>query len=219
MINLYLNGASGRMGAAVKSIISETNDFNLLDKDLSEEHDCIIDFSRPDSCINLILECKNKKILTPIIIGTTGFNEQQVGIIEEAAKVSPILLSFNMSQGISNLKKGIKKIIEDLNSSTICTINDYHHVNKVDSPSGTAIELKNLIEEDKNKFIESIEIKSIRQGDFFGIHEVDFKNNENHVTLKHKALSRLIFADGALRAAKKIINKNPGLYNLESISN
>ena len=75
-----------------------------------------------------------------------------------------------------------------------------------------------MIEEiDKNKFIESIEIKSFREGDFFGIHEVDFKSNENHVTLKHKALSRLIFADGALRAAKKIINKKPGLYNLESI--
>jgi 4-hydroxy-tetrahydrodipicolinate reductase len=210
MINLYLNGASGRMGVAVKSIISETNDFNLLDKDLCEEHDCIIDFSRPDSCINLILESKNKKILTPLIIGTTGFNEQQLGVIEEAAKFSPILLSFNMSQGISNLKKGIKKIIEDLNSSTICTINDYHHVNKVDAPSGTAIELKNFIEEkDKNK--------SFREGDLFGIHEVDFKSNENQVTLKHKALSRLIFADGALHAAKKIINKNPGLYNLESI--
>ena len=218
MINLYLNGASGRMGATVKSIISETNDFNLLDKDLCEEHDCIIDFSRPDSCINLILERKNKKILTPLIIGTTGFNEQQLGVIEEAAKFSPILLSFNMSQGISNLKKGIKKIIEDLNSSTICTINDYHHVNKVDAPSGTAIELKNFIEDkDKNKFVESIEIKSFREGDLFGIHEVDFKSNENHVTLKHKALSRLIFADGALHAAKKIINKNPGLYNLESI--
>lgn len=206
------------MGAAVRSIISETNDFNLLDKDLCEEHDCIIDFSRPDSCINLILERKNKKILTPLIIGTTGFNEQQLGVIEEAAKFSPILLSFNMSQGISNLKKGIKKIIEDLNSSTICTINDYHHVNKVDAPSGTAIELKNFIEDkDKNKFVESIEIKSFREGDLFGIHEVDFKSNENHVTLKHKALSRLIFADGALHAAKKIINKNPGLYNLESI--
>lgn len=218
MINVYLNGASGRMGAAVKSIISETNDFNLLDIDLSEKHDCIIDFSRPDSCINLILERKKKKILTPIIIGTTGFNEQQLRVIDDAAKFSPILLSFNMSQGISNLKKGIKKIIEDLNSSTICTINDYHHVNKVDAPSGTAIELKNLIEEiDKNKFIESIEIKSFREGDFFGIHEVDFKSNENHVSLKHKALSRLIFADGALRAAKKIINKKPGLYNLESI--
>ena len=218
MINLYLNGASGRMGVAVKSIISETNDFNLLDKDLCEEHDCIIDFSRPDSCINLILERKNKKILTPLIIGTTGFNEQQLGVIEEAAKFSPILLSFNMSKGISNLKKGIKKIIEDLNSPTICTINDYHHVNKVDSPSGTAIELKNFIEEkDKNKFVESIEIKSFREGDFFGIHEVDFKSNEKHVALKHKALSRLIFADGALHAAKKIINKNPGLYNLESI--
>ena len=59
------------MGVAVKSIISETNDFNLLDKDLSEKHDCIIDFYRPDSCINLILERKKKKILTPLIIGTT----------------------------------------------------------------------------------------------------------------------------------------------------
>ena len=101
------------MGAAVKSIISETNDFNLLDMDLSEKHDCIIDFSRPDSCINLILERKKKKILTPIIIGTTGFNKQQLRVIDDAAKFSPILLSFNMSQGISNLKKGIKKIIED----------------------------------------------------------------------------------------------------------
>ena len=219
MINVYLNGASGRMGAAIKSIISETNDFNLLDMDLSEKHDCIIDFSRPDSCINLILERKNKKILTPLIIGTTGFNEQQLRVIEDAAKFSPILLSFNMSQGISNLKKGIKKIIEDLNSSTICTINDYHHVNKVDAPSGTALRMGEIIQDSLslNGHDDQLNYNSIRAGDIVGEHTVMFVGTGERIEITHRAMSRMNFATGALRAALWLEDKSVGMFDMQDV--
>ena len=97
-----------------------------------------------------------------------------------------------------------------------CNIEEIHHISKVDAPSGTAIEIKNLIKKyDLDKNILSINIDSKRVGDFFGIHKVSFKNDINEVEFKHEALSRDVFAEGAIEIAKKILKKDPGLYQLE----
>ena len=103
-----------------------------------------------------------------------------------------------------------------LDESWDIEILETHHNQKVDAPSGTAIELKNFIElNDDKKLVSSIEIKSKRILDVFGIHEVTFFNDNVHMSFKHEALSRKIFADGALSIAKSINSISPGIYTTQ----
>ena len=87
-----------------------------------------------------------------------------------------------------------------------------------DSPSGTAIEIKKIIDSNSNNKIKSIDIDSFREGEFYGIHEIIFSNEKQTINFKHEALSRKIFAAGAVEQIGKIITKSPGLYDLNSIN-
>ena len=212
MKTIFVNGLSGKMGKTIKNLILDNADFEIV-KTISDS-DLVIDFSRPESTMPLVQEAKEHK--KPLIIGTTGFTEIEVKLIEEASTEIPIMLSFNMSRGIYYFKKNIKQFLKDNSDSLKCLISETHHTQKVDAPSGTAIELKNFIElNDDKKLVSSIEIKSKRILDVFGIHEVTFFNDNVHMSFKHEALSRKIFADGALSIAKSINSISPGIYTTQ----
>ena len=209
MKTIFVNGLSGKMGKTIKNLILDNADFEIV-KTISDS-DLVIDFSRPESTMPLVQEAKEHK--KPLIIGTTGFTEIEVKLIEEASTEIPIMLSFNMSRGIYYFKKNIKQFLNDNSDSLKCLISETPHTQKVDAPSGTAIELKNFIELNNNqKYITSVEIESKRILDVFGIHEVIFFNDTNHISFKHEALSRKIFADGAISIAKSMIGISPGMY-------
>ena len=209
MKTIFVNGLSGKMGKTIKNLILDDADLEIV-KTISDS-DLVIDFSRPESTMPLVQEAKEHK--KPLIIGTTGFTEIEVKLIEEASTEIPIMLSFNMSRGIYYFKKNIKQFLKDNSDSLKCLISETHHTQKVDAPSGTAIELKNFIELNNNqKYITSVEIESKRILDVFGIHEVIFFNDTNHISFKHEALSRKIFADGAISIAKSMIGISPGMY-------
>ena len=212
MKNIFVNGLSGKMGIAIKDIILDDPDFEIVK--IVSDSDIVIDFSRPESTILLLEKAKVHK--KPVIIGTTGFSENELVLIEEASKEIPIVLSSNMSKGIYYFKKNIKHFLKDNSESIKCLISETHHTEKVDAPSGTAIELKKFIEINNNKkYITSIEIESKRISDIFGIHEVIFFNDVNQISFKHEALSRKIFADGALSIAKSINSISPGIYTTQ----
>ena len=212
MKTIFVNGLSGKMGKTIKNLILDDADFEIV-KTISDS-DLVIDFSRPESTMPLVQEAKEHK--KPLIIGTTGFTEIEVKLIEEASTEIPIMLSFNMSRGIYYFKKNIKQFLKDNSDSLKCLISETHHTQKVDAPSGTAIELKNFIELNNNqKYITSVEIESKRILDIFGIHEVIFFNDTNHISFKHEALSRKIFADGAISIAKSMIGISPGMYTTQ----
>lgn len=214
MLHIFINGASGKMGNAILKLSLKDNAISVVTEKSSKEIDVVIDFSRPESLINNLQEYKTTNI--PFVIGTTGFSDQQIKLIEDESLTRPILLSYNMSKGIFTLKNSIKKFLQDNMHKLKCNIEEIHHISKVDAPSGTAIEIKNLIKKyDLDKNILSINIDSKRVGDVFGIHKVSFKNGINEVEFKHEALSRDVFAEGAIEIAKKILKKDPGLYQLE----
>ena len=209
MSSIYINGLSGKMGITLKNLIKDEPNLEIVET--VKDSDLIIDFSRPESTMLVLQEAQEQK--KPIIIGTTGFNDDEVKSIDEASKNIPILLSFNMSKGIFYFKKNIKNFLKDNLDSFKCTISETHHTEKVDAPSGTAIELKNFIEINNNqKYITSIEIESKRISDIFGIHEVIFFNDANQISFKHEALSRKIFADGAISIAKSMVGISAGMY-------
>ena len=212
MSSIYINGLSGKMGITLKNLIKDEPNLEIVET--IKDSDLIIDFSRPESTMLVLQEAQEQK--KPIIIGTTGFNDDEVKSIDEASKNIPILLSFNMSKGIFYFKKNIKNFLKDNLDSFKCTISETHHTEKVDAPSGTAIELKKFIELNNNhNQISSIEIESNRILDVFGIHEVIFHNENNYISFKHEALSRNIFADGAIFIAKSITGRSPGMYTVQ----
>jgi 4-hydroxy-tetrahydrodipicolinate reductase len=212
MKNIFVNGLSGKMGMAIKDIILHNPDFEIVK--MVNDSDIVIDFSRPESTMPLLQEAKEYK--KPLIIGTTGFTDIELKVIEEASNEIPIMLSFNMSKGIFYFKKNIKQFLKDNSDSMKCLISETHHTQKVDAPSGTAIELKKFIELNNNKkYITSVEIESNRILDVFGIHEVTFFNDANQISFKHEALSRKIFADGAISIAKSMAGIAPGMYTTQ----
>jgi 4-hydroxy-tetrahydrodipicolinate reductase len=212
MKTVFVNGLSGKMGKTINNLILDDLDFEIV-KTISDS-DVVIDFSRPESTMPLVQEAKDHK--KPLIIGTTGFTDNELKLIKEASNEIPIMLSFNMSKGVYYFKKNIKQFLEDNSDSMKCLISETHHTQKVDAPSGTAVELKKFIELNNNQeYITSIEIESKRILDVFGIHEVIFFNDTNHISFKHEALSRKIFADGAISIAKSMAGIAPGMYTTQ----
>ena len=217
MTNIYINGLSGKMGSSICDLSTNDETISIVNDDIKNA-DVVIDFSRPDSSLKVLNQCINYK--KPLLIGTTGFNDNQIKTIQEAAKEIPILLSFNMSKGIFTLKKSIKDFLSSNEHILECVIEEVHHKNKVDSPSGTAIELQTLIQDNNlSNNVTSINIKSERTLDVFGIHKVVFFNNSENIEFKHEALSRKVFANGAIKIAKLILNNEPKLYSTEDFFN
>ena len=217
MLKIYVNGSSGKMGQALTNLINQSKEFNLVTKETSLS-DVVIDFSHPDSTIEIIKDCFKNKI--PLIIGTTDLDEETLIEIKKASKHIPILLAANMSIGILQLKESLVAFIK-LNKEKIdCLIEEIHHSGKLDSPSGTAIEIKDLIKNtDSKKNINQIKINSKRIDNVFGIHKITFLNEESSTDFKHESLSRDIYANGAIKCAMSIHKLEPNLYKFEDIIN
>ena len=125
-----------------------------------------------------------------------------------------------MSIGVNNLKESIETFLDQLTDAMDCVIDETHHIEKIDKPSGTSIELIDLIKQiDKNKNIKNIEVNSQRVKDIFGIHKVTFYNKTKSNYFKHEALSRDVFAQGALFSSKIIVGLEPNIYKFKDILN
>ena len=218
MIKVFINGLSGKMGSSIADIATQQNDLSLIHDKNIKNADVLIDFSRPSSTLNILEDCLDNNI--PMVIGTTGFNQAELSAIKEASKKIPILLAFNMSKGIFVIKKSIQDFLESNNNKLNCTIEEVHHTEKVDSPSGTALELKKVIEiADIANNILSLNIESKRVEDVFGIHKVIFSSDSDYIEFKHEALSRKVFAEGAIEISKLISSRSPKMYELEDFFN
>ena len=217
MLKIYINGSSGKMGQSLTNLINQSQELNLVTKDISLS-DVVIDFSHPDSTIEIIKDCSRNKI--PLIVGTTNLNEETLIEIKMASKYIPILLAANMSIGILQLKESLVAFIKSNKQKIECSIEEIHHSNKLDAPSGTAIEIKDLIKNtDSKSNINQIKINSKRIDNVFGIHKITFINEESSIDFKHEALSRDIYANGAIKCAMKIHNLEPNIYKFEDIIN
>jgi len=176
--------------------------------------DVVIDFSHPNSVNEITDKCVlNHK---PLIIGTTGLSDEDFKVINKACVSIPIVYASNFSNGILNLKKSISDFLINSNEEYHCEIEEIHHIQKKDFPSGTAVDIRKFINQnDKKKLVKSLKTISLREGDIFGIHRVIFKNDNKYLEFEHEALSREVFATGALSAARKVIELLPNLYSID----
>ena len=169
----------------------------------------MIDFSAPAFySLSLAWAVQNKKAF---VSGTTGLNLKQKQELKKASKKIPVFYSENMSPGIFLMSQWIQALF---NPELKILLEDLHHKEKKDKPSGTALRLKNNLP----AFLhQNLKIKSYRRGKEFGTHRLTLKNKEEILTLEHKALNREVFSKGALHALLFILNKKPAYYSLNQL--
>ncbi len=194
----------------------------------------LLDFTRPEATLAYLDVCVNAKL--PMVIGTTGFDEAATTRIQAAAQHIPIMFAPNMSVGVNLLIKLAELAARVLDEGYDIEIIEAHHRNKVDAPSGTALALgravANSLERDLascavygregvtgERARDTIGFATIRGGDIVGDHTLMFAGIGERVELTHKASSRATFAQGALRAAKWLQARPPGLYDMRDVLN
>ena len=193
--------------------------------------DVLIDFSAPAALPALLQFGRERHI--PLVLATTGYSEEQLAAIDEAAKEIPIFRTGNFSLGINVLAALVAKAAAALGSDFDVEIVERHHSRKVDAPSGTAIMLaqaaqtglpyspeyvydRQSVRRPRGKT--EIGISSVRGGNIVGDHEVIFAGRNEVVELKHSAMSREVFASGALRAARFLAKAaKPGIYDMNDL--
>ncbi len=228
-IKLIISGSTGKMGLSLKDTLENKKDhkffktleivpFESISNPEIYDSSVIIDFSEASFSIEVLEKAVAKKI--PMVIGTTGFNEEQHETIKGASKQIPLVLTPNTSLGITTLKNMIYSALNlgFYNNSTKVKIVEKHHKDKKDLPSGTSKDIVKFIKNQTSKD-ESIPIESIREEDISGEHSVSFINNNEKLTISHKALDRSIYSDGALLAAIWLDSKRdlPDLYQMSDI--
>ncbi len=237
---------AGVMAQYVKeSVINSGNEFvGLVDplgngdfenlKNLKENNvdfDAIIDFSH-FSLLEDVLEAGiNKKV--PVLIATTGHSEEQLKKIEEAAKQIPIIKATNTSVGVNIVNEIVAfatKLLKDFDIEII----EKHHNRKIDAPSGTANTLLEVVKENLNesgrdyrtvygreghskRAEKEIGVHAIRGGNIVGEHTVIYAKNDEIIEIKHEALSRKMFSDGAVKAVEFLSGKKAGIYTMKDV--
>jgi len=253
-INLAITGCLGRMGQQLIRSSKINNNFkivaltenktinkkisgikiNINTSEVFKKADVIIDFTIP-KCTLEILKIASK-LKKRIVIGTTGFTQNEERIIKKYSKKIPILKAGNMSLGVNLLMYLTEIVSGSLGDNYLSRILEVHHKYKKDHPSGTALMLGKGIAKGKNKnlynligkkflnkksfpFGKKINFNSIRKGEIIGEHEVSFSSGKEIIKLNHEAFDRALYSDGALSAAKWLSNKKAGLYSMRDLLN
>lgn len=243
-MNIILNGANGRMGKEIRHALEKHDTLGIvaaIDKSFELANaiqmtdfpiydigaDVIIDFSH-HSAIYEVAEYA-EKFNVPVILCTTGQTEEEMERVNALATKVPVFFSANMSMGVALLCELAKKSAEVLPDAEIEII-EKHHSAKLDAPSGTALMLANAIKSVRNSLTfmlgrsgrrerekNEIGIHAIRAGSIVGEHEVILATKNEIITVAHSAMSRSVFADGALAAAKWIKGKPAGMYSMQDM--
>ena len=177
--------------------------------------DVLIEFTTPDATVAHVRLAQ--ELRKPVVVGTTGLSESQQGLLREAARTIPVVLSPNMSVGVNVLFELVQAAAARLGMGYDVEIVESHHRGKKDAPSGTAKRLAQLLEATRKQPSGSIPVHAIRAGDVVGDHTVIFAGSSERLELTHRAHSRAVFAQGALRAARFAQSARPGLYEMADV--
>lgn len=246
-IRILINGCNGKMGQEVAKKARVMEGIEVLGgidqsdsgdnffpvytdlNNIKELPDVIVDFSVPVASMKVLDFAVEKKV--PIVVATTGFSEEELDKIRKAGEKIPVFQSYNMSYSVSVMRKICSELAKLLDGTDI-EIVETHHRRKVDSPSGTALMLAESINEaldnklhyeynrhDKRekRSPDEIGIHSIRGGTEAGTHSVIYFGEDESMEIKHTVTSRGVFAEGALKAAKFLINQDAGVYNMKDM--
>ena len=251
MVKIIMHGCNGHMGQVISGLVEKDPNaemvagIDIADQgknsypvftniwDCNVEADAIIDFSSAKAVDTLLDYSVERQI--PVILCTTGLNEEQLAKVEEAAKKVAVLKSANMSLGINTLLKLIQDAAKVLATAGFdMEIVERHHRLKLDAPSGTALALADSLNEamgneynyvyDRSQKREKrtdkeIGLSAVRGGTIVGEHEIIFAGPDEVIEFKHTAYSKAVFGKGAVEAAKFIAGKPAGRYDMSDVIN
>lgn len=247
MLKIMIFGISGKMGQILAEQILEETGMEVVAGisrknkvaagcpvyedpfEYKGEVDIILDFSNPENLSKMLEYATQKSI--PTVIATTGYSDDQLLQINEASKNIPVVLSANMSLGINITSRILTEISPILENDFDMEIIEKHHNKKLDAPSGTALLLAKSINgslKNSKRYIYGRAGNSMRQNDEMGIHAIRggtiagehtiiFAGPDEIIEIKHTALSKKIFATGAIKAARFIRHQQAGLYSMEDV--
>ena len=263
MLRIAITGAAGRMGKTLIEACQQADDcklsaaierpgISLIGADAGElsgvgsldvqlvdditsvvnDFDVLIDFTSIESTLHNLQVCKDNK--KHIIIGTTGFSDEQKALIREAAQQTAVVFAPNMSVGVNLCLKLLEMAASVLNEDYDIEVIEAHHRHKVDAPSGTALRMGEVVAQTLGRDLKdcavygreghtgprdpkTIGFETIRAGDVVGEHTVMFATEGERVEITHKASSRMTFAKGAIRAARWLKGKDKGLYDMRDV--
>ena len=263
MTRIAITGAAGRMGRSLIEACHATDgltvaaalehpESNLLGSDAGElvgigalgvavgadiravidDFDVLIDFTRPAATLENLAACRaaGKRM----VIGTTGFSEDECALIADAAEDIGLVFAPNMSVGVNLCLKLLDMAARVLGDAVDVEVIEAHHRHKVDAPSGTALRMGEVVAEALGRDLKdcavygrqghtgerdrkTIGFETIRAGDIVGDHTVLFAGTGEQVEITHKASSRMTFANGAARAAAWVMEREPGLYDMQDV--
>lgn len=226
------------MGGLIAKLVEESSDLNLAGgadidaplADVIDKADVVIDFTQADAAAaNAELAAEMGK---PIVIGTTGLNDEQRARVKAASERIPVIHAPNMSIGVNVLFHMINTAASTLGDDFRIEISETHHINKLDRPSGTAVKMLDVAVEargaDPKKDVamhndampqgtHPIEVSSFRKDDIIGEHTIRFTSPEETLEINHSATSRKLFARGAVTAARWLAGKPAGLYDISDV--
>ena len=249
MVKVIMHGCNGHMGQVISGLVEKDPEAEIVAgidiadqgknsypvftniEECQVEADAVIDFSSPKAFGRLMDFCEKRNL--PVVLCTTGLNEEQLARIEESAKKIPVLKSANMSLGINTLLKLVQDAARVLATAGFdMEIVEKHHNLKVDAPSGTALALADSLNDamdnqyhyvyDRSQRREQrdskeIGISAVRGGTIVGEHEVIFAGPDEVIEFKHTAYSKAVFGKGAVEAAKFLAGKQAGRYDMSDV--
>ena len=237
ILRLLLTGAGGQTGSRVRALAKVDARFEVAGRIGQEaralpDADALIDFSVPEQTARIARACAEAGL--PLVTGTTGLTDDQQAAVTEAARTVPVVQSGNFSTGITVLAALTERAARLLSDGFDVEVFEAHHRRKKDAPSGTALLLGEAAARARGTTLEQAAVHGRedrsaartdaeigfavrRGGGVFGDHEVALMAEEEVVTLGHRALSRDVFARGALRAAAWVQGRPPGLYGMEEV--
>ena len=208
---------NANVGRRVCDLIGGDCELTIVD-DICDaaDSDVFIDCTNAETFINSSIH-KYRRMGKPVVIGTTAFSEKDMEQIRALAEEAAVFLTGNFSIALYHFIETLKFAARSISADTDVQIVEYHHNQKKDAPSGTALMIRDaLVEANPRLRTEDIDICSVRGGSIFGEHEVVFANCKDEVMVyKHRVSSRETFADGAIEVAEWIVKQERGFYNME----
>ncbi|MGI9272516.1 MAG: 4-hydroxy-tetrahydrodipicolinate reductase [Woeseiaceae bacterium] len=221
-IRIGIAGA-GRMGQAVSQAVDAANGVCVSKiwsrgeslAELVADSNVLVDFSLPEATADVLASVQNARI--PLVTGVSGLDAAQIAAMEQASTVIPIVFDRNMSQGVTVLADLVQRAAKSLGAEFEVEIREVHHVHKLDSPSGTALKLGESIDAVRGAGGTPVRYEVERRGEVPGDHSVVFSSPTETLTFEHSVTTRQVFAEGALRAARWVVQQPPGLYQMRHV--
>ena len=249
MVKILMHGCNGRMGQVITGLVKEDenatitagvdvydgikNDYPVFSKlqDVNVDFDVIIDFSTASVIDGLLDYCEAVK--KPVVLCTTGLSEEQIKKAKKVSETVAVLRSANMSIGVNVIMKLLREAVAKLAPEGYdVEIVEKHHNQKLDAPTGTAIALADVMNDEmggcyeyiydrsqarKKRDKKELGISAVRGGNIVGEHDVIFAGTDEVITISHSAHSKAIFAQGSIAAAKDIFDKKPGMDDMSDV--